>query len=373
MRIRGNLTGLLCALLVATSCGNVSTKTASTAPPNGPGGTVKPAIVYSAATISPTTAVSEPTTTSVVEPTVLTETVEPSPTTAPVPPAPLTAPPTAPPALAPAAPDPCSVYDFRNFTFYLPDYGTITVADGLGVRGTPGTLGYISLRIRDVVIGDIGGVDGKAETAIFTLAETGTEGRFSDVHIFTCSRSAVTLLASAGSGDRAYGGVRSIAMRDKKLLVDRYADDNGACCPAAISHQTFTLSRTALEPVGIPTIVKYSTMNTGPTAISFLSNTSTAALGGDTTMAKPAGLVAYKGQRLKVAVLPAVVGENPVTLDIVLNAARIESVTSGRSTIVTLPADGYYEVHPRASAPGADGTFDAEVTIGRAGETALAG
>lgn len=370
MRIAFRQAAVTSFVLVAAACGATGapsstadasptskvTATKSTAP------TIAPAIVYSA---NPSTST---TSSSLAEPT-------PAPTTAASVPPSITSPTTQPTAAPPAAPDPCSAYDFRNFRYYFPDYGIVTVANGVGVRGAPGTLGYVSIQIRDVAIGNIGGVDADAETAVLAMAETGTEGRYTDVYVFSCSAAAaVTLLTTAGSGDRAYGGIRSVAIVDSKLVVDRYADDQGACCPGAISRQVFSLDGAVLTAAGPPNVKKYTLANApGPVAISFFSNTSTAAIGGDTAHAKPAGLVAYAGQRLKVAVLPNVIGENPVTIDVTHESAVLGSVSSGSSAVVTLPADGYYELKARATTPGADGAFDAEVTIGRSTEIALTG
>lgn len=361
MRIAYRQAAVTWLVLIAAACGGgtrapSSKSAASTAP------AIPDAIVYSA---NPAASSTAPV---VTEPTVAR-------TTAPSVPPPITAPTTHPAPAPLSAPDPCSAYDFRNFRYYFPDYGIVTVTDGVGVRGAPGTLGYVSIHIRDVAIGDIGGVDANAETAVLAMAETGKEGRYTDVYVFNCSAAAaVTLLTSAGSGDRAYGGIRSMSMVDGKLIVDRYADDQGACCPGAISRQAFSLNGAILTAAGPPNVKKYTSADaTGPVAISFLSNTSTAAIGGNTAQAKPAGLVAYAGQRLKVVVLPNVIGENPVTIDVTHEAALVASVRSGAATVITLPADGYYELKARASTPGADGAFDAEVTIGRSTEIALIG
>lgn len=362
MRIAHRQAAVVSLLLTVVACASPTS-----APPPKAGAstsaTLADAIVYSANPSTSTT-----TAPSATEP--------PAPrTTAPSTPSPITAPTTLPQVAAPAAPDPCAGYDFRNFRYYFPDYGIVTVADGVGTRSAPGTLGYVSIQIRDVAIGNIGGPDANAETAILAMAETGKEGRYTDVYVFTCSpAAAVTLTTSAGSGDRAYGGIRSIAIVEGKLVLDRYADDQGACCPGAISRQAFSLDGTVLTAAGPPNVKKYTAANApGPVAISFFSNTSTAAIGGDTTHAKPAGLVAYAGQRLKVAVLPNVIGENPVTIDVMHEAALLGSVKSGSATVLTLPADGYYELKARATTPGAEGAFDAEVTIGRSTDIALTG
>lgn len=174
-----------------------------------------------------------PLTTQSVAPTVLAATSVPTTTaTTTAPATTVTTSPSTPPTTT-ASPNPCAGVDFRNFTYYLPDYELVTVRNGVGARGAPGDKYYVRAKVRAIAVGDIGGKNADAETAVFIDADTGGDERLSDVHVMSCSPTAVTVMTSAGGGDRAYGGIRSIAIENNKLLIDRYADDNGVCCPGA--------------------------------------------------------------------------------------------------------------------------------------------
>ena len=264
---------------------------------------------------------------------------------------------------APAA-NPCGGIDFRNFTYYLPDYEIVTVADGQGTRGSPGAAGYVAVQVRDIATGDIGGADTAAETAVFLDAETGGDGRYSDVYIFTCSPTAVTLVTSAVGGDRAYGGVRAVAIRGGKLMVDRYSDDNGACCPGAATRTTYTLSETKLVSDSKPLSRKLTLLSgQKPVSLTFLYNSSSAVLQGDTANSQPGGFNAFGGQTLSLEVEPSGPDQGKIIMDVMHDSIAVRSVASGSSTSFTLPSDGYYQVVARPAVDGVTGRFDAEVTI----------
>jgi hypothetical protein len=309
-----------------------------------------------------------PFTTQSVAPTVLAKTVVPTTATSA---APTTAAPTtpapAPPTAAVVSPDkdPCAGVDFRNFTYYLPDYELVTVEDGIGARGDPGDKYYVRAIVRAIAVGDIGGDDDDVETVVFIDADTGDDKRLSDVHVMSCSPDAVTIATSAGGGDRAYGGIRSIAIQAGKLLVDRYTDDNGVCCPAAAARTTYVLSGAELMAEEKPVIRKLTVMGGEATVpLGFYNNSSTALVMGEASTGKPAGFTAFAGQTVSLTLEPAGPDQSAITLDVVQGTTVLGSVVSGSSAKVKLAADGYYELVARPATPGAGSRFDGEVTIG---------
>jgi hypothetical protein len=359
------IVGMISVLLGA--CGDRAASTPALDPPVGQ--TIPKATVFSATATSSTitlpSSVAPASSTSASQLTAATTT--PAATAAVVLASPATA-----PTVAPAL-NPCAAYDFRNFGYFLPDYELITVTDGQGVRGSPGVLGYVTLDVKDVVVGDIGGANGNAEVAVFTVAETGTESRFSDVHIFSCAASgAVTLVVSAGAGDRAWNGVRGISLSGDTLVIDRFTDDQGACCAGAVARRAFHLVGSRLEPTGPFVLRKFINLDApAALALTFLAGTSTVALSGTTAKAKPVGLNLFAGQRVKVSMLPTQPGHSGAIIDFTNGSTVEASVVSGASAVFTASADGYYQFVARAVTAGADTSFDAEVTVGRVADPTL--
>jgi hypothetical protein len=308
-----------------------------------------------------------PVTTQSVASTVLTATTVPTTTATTTAPATTTSvaatAPSAPPTTT-ASPNPCAGVDFRNFTYYLPDYELVAVKNGVGARGAPGDKYYVRAKVRAIAVGDIGGKNADAETLVFIDADTGGDERLSDVHVLSCSPTAVTIMTSAGGGDRAYGGIRSIAIEDHKLLIDRYADDNGVCCPGAAALTTYVLSGTKLVAEGKPLMRKLTVMaGTAAVPLGFFNSSSIALIMGETGKAQPAGFTAFAGQTVSLTLEPAGPDQSAVAIDVVQGAKILASATSGGSTKVKLLADGYYELVARAATAGANARFDGDVTI----------
>jgi hypothetical protein len=366
-------TKLVIVCTVAALLGACGSRPASAPAVDPAGGQTIPKATVFAANASSSTTTPSPTSASVA-PSSSASPVTVAPTTPAVTTAVVLASPATAPTVAPA-PNPCAAYDFRNFGFYLPDYELITVTNGRGVRGSPGVLGYVTLDVKNVVVGDIGGTNGNAEVAVFTVAETGTESRFSDVHIFSCAPSgAVTLVVSAGAGDRAWNGVRGISLSGDTLVIDRFTDDQGACCPGAVARRAFHLVGSKLEPTGPFVLRKFINLDApAALALTFLSGTSTAALSGTTAKAKPVGLNLFAGQRVKVSMSATQPGQSAAIIDFANGSTVEASVTSGASAVFTASADGYYQFVARAATAGVDTAFDAEVTVGRVNDPLLVG
>ena len=305
-------------------------------------------------------------TTQSVAPTVLATTSVPTTATTTAAPATATAvavTPSAPPTITPG-PNPCAEVDFRNFTYYLPDYELVTVKNGVGARGAPGDKYYVRANVRAIAVGDIGGPNADAETVVFIDVDTGGDERLSDVHVMSCSPKAVTIMTSAGGGDRAYGGIRSMAIEDHKLLIDRYADDSGVCCPGAAARTTYVLSGTKLVTEGKPVVRKLTGMaGAAAVPLGFCNTSSTALIMGETGKSQPAGFTAFAGQTVSLTLEPAGPDQSAVTIDVVQGPKVLGSATSGTSTKMKLVADGYYELVARATTAGANARFDGDVTI----------
>jgi hypothetical protein len=265
----------------------------------------------------------------------------------------------------PPAPNPCSAIDFRNFTFDLPDFGKITATNGQGERGTRDSVDYAALQVRGVVAGDFGGVDGNAETAVFTNVNTGGTGQLSDVHIYSCAGTTATRLTSAGVGDRADEGVRGISIKDDALAIDRFTDAQGACCPTAVVRQGFRLNGGALSPIGSPAKRKYLSLEAGQTEIpiSFLPGTSGAVFFGDTAVGSTGGFDAAAGQKLTLSLEPPYPNNGTVIIDVLMGDRVLVSVESGATKTIDLPAKAHYVLKPRPAAAGADAGYDGEMTI----------
>jgi hypothetical protein len=263
---------------------------------------------------------------------------------------------------APAA-NPCSGVDFRNFTFDLPDIGKVAVTNAEGVRGALNGPDYVAMHVNEIVVGDIGGTT-DAETAVVTVYNTGGTGQFTDVHVYSCQGAVATRLVSAGTGDRAYDGVRSIAIRDHALFIDRFTDPEGACCPTAAVRQGFSLYGKGLSAVGAPTKRRFVDLSSSgglaEVAITFLPGTSGALVTGATDGVVPGGLDASAGQTLRLTMEPSGAGKPIVTLEVRQGATVLGTVVAGGTTTIKLPTTGHYLIV--ATAP-AVAYFEAELEV----------
>lgn len=253
-------------------------------------------------------------------------------------------------------------------TYDLPEAGIVTVTAGQGERGVFGDADYVALQIRAVVVGDIGGGSGAPETAVSTNFSTGGTGQFSDVHVYTCTGGVPTRITSAGTGDRAFDGVRTMSIEAGRLFIDRNTDAEGACCPTAAIRQAFVLSGSSLAPTGPAAKRKIMSLNTAvavpEVTIVFLPGTTGAILLGETTAVRPGGFDAAGGQRVKVTVVPSPAGTSPVAIDLVQDGAVLATATASSATNVVLPATGHYQLSVHTVVVGAPATsFEAELTI----------
>lgn len=283
-------------------------------------------------------------------------------TTLPPPPAPALAPSTT-STSEPHGADPCAAVDFRNESFDLPDYLHIELSDGEANRGRPEDPGHVYMSVRDVVVGDVGG-DAQPETIMLTNSETQGEGRFTNVYVFTCEDDVPFLLASAPVGDRAYGGVRSVAVVQGRLLIDRYADDRGACCASSVARTAFVLRDDALVQFGQPAIRKLLNLNgTQPMSLTFLTDSLSTVVEGTTGRAQPVGTSAFGHQKLTVVVSPAAPGQPQAVVEVLHNDTVIGAASSGTGIAVDTPEDGYYVIRAKRDPTGSDTPFAAEISL----------
>lgn len=272
-------------------------------------------------------------------------------------------------APAAAGPDPCAAVDFRNRTYDLPDTsGPITIADGQGQRGDLSSDDFLSMQVNGIAAGDIGGDDAQIETAVLINTNTGGTGQFSNVYIFTCTGSTATHIAQAGAGDRGDDGIRAMSISSGTLVIDRYGEAEGACCPTQAIRRAFTLSGEGLSAAGPLTRRKIVPLEAcascAPTPVSFLPGTSGAIFFG-TAGPSPATatLDAAAGQTVTLAVEPAFVGLPSTIAELRSGATVLVTATSGESKQTVLPTTGAYTVVFRPAIASEIASIDAELTI----------
>ena len=150
--------------------------------------------------------------------------------------------------------------DFKNFTYepYCIGQETkkVTVKDGKfseekEVAGGYKERFYFSANVEDY--GDIDG-DGRDEAFINSVCNTGGTGNFTEGFIYTLKDKKPFLLTRIPGGDRAYGGISSIRMQEKYLVVEINdpGENGGACCPQFTFQTRYKLKDQKLVPVGTP-------------------------------------------------------------------------------------------------------------------------
>jgi hypothetical protein len=200
---------------------------------------------------------------------------------------------------------------------------------------------------------------------VFTNINTGGTGQLSDVHIYSCSGTTATRVVSAGVGDRADNGVRGISNQEGALVIDRFTDAQGACCPTAVVRQAFKVNSGALVPLGNPVKRKYLSLDAGisEVPISFLPGTTGAVFFGDTAIGSTGGFDAAAGQKLTLSLQPPYPNNGKVIIDVFMGDKLLGSAESGTTTTISLPAKAHYVLRPRPSTAGADAGYDGEMTI----------
>ena len=142
------------------------------------------------------------------------------------------------PSPAPAAGDIRRV-DFRNFTYPALCAEENGLGGGIPVRdgeyAKEDEFGRLYFSIISVSYGDLTG-DTAPEAAVTAICNTGGTGQFSEGMVFSMQEGKPVLIDRIEGGDRAYGGIVAITVEDRRLVVERYATDEGgpSCCPRYI-------------------------------------------------------------------------------------------------------------------------------------------
>jgi hypothetical protein len=123
--------------------------------------------------------------------------------------------------------------DFKNFTYDVQIFETkekLKVKDGSFDRNTEDDKLYFSIEVESY--GDLDG-DGKEEAVVTSIMNTGGTGNFSSGMIWTMKGGKPVILTEFEGGDRAYGGLVSVKIINKELIVVRndVGEAGGACCP----------------------------------------------------------------------------------------------------------------------------------------------
>ncbi|HXG27550.1 MAG TPA: hypothetical protein VNJ47_01705 [Nevskiales bacterium] len=145
--------------------------------------------------------------------------------------------------------------DFRNFTYAVycvSEDGRpieITVRDGEFRRESEHD--PLLLNVLSVSYGDLTG-DGAPEAAVATGCNTGGTGQFTEGLVYTMRGGQPVLIGRVEGGDRAFGGIASLAIERGRLVVERYAtdEDGPACCPRYIDTTRLRWEGAELVPEG---------------------------------------------------------------------------------------------------------------------------
>jgi hypothetical protein len=149
--------------------------------------------------------------------------------------------------------------DFQNFS-YEPD---CVMVDGKPT-GAPITVRNGSYRLEQeddhilfgvlsVQYGDLTG-DGHDEAAVITHCNLGGTGQFTEGMVYGMQAGQPVLLGRVEGGDRAYGGIESLTIEGGRLVVERFATDDGpACCPIYIETSGLRWDGTGLVKDGAST------------------------------------------------------------------------------------------------------------------------
>ncbi len=303
----------------------------------------------------------------------LAPTVAPAATTAPAAPttaapttaAPTTAPPATPvPATASTTSASIAAFDFGTFTHDLGNGITAPLVNGQFQRGrSPSDDDYLVARLHRTSIGDLDG-DGADEAAVEVYWTTGGTGQFVDVLVYEWDGSKPVLVTRAGSGDRAFEGIRRSYVEGGTLVIERL-HGQAACCPESVERRAFTLAGTALRPAGPARTWAWVLIDSADTPIRFLPGTSGAYLSGDVTGERRGSFAARAGQTLTLDVAPNLVGEPVVVVDLVQGDTVLGTASPGAPLVVRLPASGGYGVVPRTLGGGTGAPYvEAVLSIG---------
>ena len=220
-------------------------------------------------------------------------------------------------------------------------------------------------KVIDVIYGDLDG-DGRDEAAVSTLDNTGGTGQFTDVTIYAMKAGRASPVTSHGIGDRADGGVYDARISGRRLIIDRFGQENsGACCPTYIEQNVLNLRGRKLVAVARPTRRAYISLERedGPVEVKFLRGGNAATIEGlaDGTN-RGHFFEANAGQTARITVPSARKGEPVINVGVRQGGGLVGSVSSGSTLSVKLRAtDAYVFVLSGGDDSGYYARFDLEI------------
>ena len=141
--------------------------------------------------------------------------------------------------------------DFRNHSYRLgADFDSRAVTASAGsLSWTDPELGEYRGSVDDPQFGDLDGDGLEEAVVVLRWSFSAGTGRFSDVLVFRMAGGQAAQVASAGTGDRADGGIHRVRIERGVLEIARYAGA-AACCPDRVVVQDHHLAGSALVPSG---------------------------------------------------------------------------------------------------------------------------
>ncbi len=256
--------------------------------------------------------------------------------------------------------------DFKNFTYSpacLEKNEKLRARDGEYTRGTPGdpSSDLVYFKVVEVAYGDLT-TDGAEEAVVVTLCNTGGTGQFTDGIIFTLRGGRAVEIVSLGVGDRAYGGIDSVAIENGLLKVSRYGTmSGGACCPEYVETTVYRLTGNKLVQVGKPVRKKVEQDAPAPEAkrIRFARGRTSAVMTGSTDSSDQYLLGARAGQTMLVHVTSK--GNNAAIEVLDADGNAVEGEAKADDWSGALPKSGDYRIRVRATRGIA--VYTLEVTI----------
>jgi hypothetical protein len=166
---------------------------------------------------------------------------------------------------------PIRYIDFKNLTYpWYPSFlkhaqaREITLHDGKfeEERDEKRGLNNLALQLQNVTFADLSGKGN--EQAIVTLGGISVFNRFvGAIFVYAAENGTPVLLWQQETGDRADGGLRRLAVEDRKVIVEQYVrseGDGGLCCPRKFTRKYYQLNvdklvqtRSELLPSGYDT------------------------------------------------------------------------------------------------------------------------
>ncbi len=228
--------------------------------------------------------------------------------------------------------------------------------------------------VTNIQYGDIG-EDGAVEAVVYVHYNTGGTGQFTDVIVYGLDDGGAPVqLATAGSGDRANGGIESGRIRDGSLQLSRFEGD-AACCPTKVlTYEYRDWKDGFLQPLGEPEKEAFVSFDGPPNVnppdydsseLKFLPGTSSARMFGSGD-SNPLTFEAFKGQTTRVELTSEIFGQVSLSLTDSTTGEVLGEIQVNTAITVELPNDGEYVLTPSVISAELDDVspgFEAEIQI----------